>query len=453
MAGTLTGIGGRQQIWNLGNNMIDTSNLVELELQALNMKKTPYTTEKQQLTQDKQLYTSLKTEFSSFTQTFKNLASFKGNEKKVTTTQDGYINVIADGGAISGTFNMTIKQLAQRHQIASNDIKIDEKLPAEETLEINGKLLKVTTEMTYKDLINKINDGDYGVSAYTLGGKVFMSAKKEGMGGEIKFTSEKSDLFQKMGLSTVDGKAVNVVNEAQDAIYSINGIEGKSASNTIETLPGVKVELLKVTESKVSDGGTGTDTKGIDLKFTVSDSNVTEASNLIKKMVADYNKAVSTVDLFAGKDGAFQGQVIMQSIRQVMNSVVTFSQDDNYLFTFGIQIKQDGTLEVDDETLTKALKEKPDTAKQFFFSSNGLGKMMEAPLEKLFGDKGVVGERVKSIDSRVSDLDRKISDIDMQNKQKQDEIVKKYQKLESTLAALDSQLKTIKAMTKQKSDD
>jgi len=31
--------------------------------------------------------------------------------------------------------------------------------------------------------------------------------------------------------------------------------------------------------------------------------------------------------------------------------------------------------------------------------------------------------------------------------------VKKYQKLESTLAALDSQLKTIKAMTKQKSDD
>ncbi|MBJ8206227.1 hypothetical protein JDS91_34355, partial [Bacillus cereus] len=80
----------------------------------------------------------------------------------------------------------------------------------------------VTTDMTYKDLINKINDGDYGVSAYTLGGKVFMSAKNEGMGGEIKFTSEKSDLFQKMGLSTVDGKAVNVINEAQDAIYSLS---------------------------------------------------------------------------------------------------------------------------------------------------------------------------------------------------------------------------------------
>ncbi|EEL71472.1 MULTISPECIES: flagellar hook-associated protein 2 [Bacillus] len=459
MAGTLTGIGGRQQIWNLGNNMIDTSNFVELEMQALDMRKTPYTNEKNQLSQDKLLYTSLKSEFSSFTQTFKNLAAFKGNEKKVTTTQDGYINVKADGGAIAGTFNMTITQLAQRHQIASNPITdINAKLPKDETLKLGGKDLKVTTDMTYKDLINKINDGDYSVSAYTLGDKIFMSSKKEGTDGKIDFSGNTSTLFQDIGLAKADGTAVNTINEAQNAKYSINGIGAESFTNTIEALPGVKIELLKVTESKVdekTDAGTTTDpkAKGIDLKFTVSDSNVTDASNVIKKMVADYNKAVSTIDIFAGKGGAFQGQAIMQSVRQAMNNVVTFSQDGNYLFSFGIQLKQDGTMEVNDEQLTQALKDKPDAAKQFFFGSNGLGKMMEDPLDKLFGDKGVVGERVKNIDSRVSDLDKKIKDIETQNLQKQDEIVKKYQKLESTLAALDSQLKTIKAMTKQKSDD
>ncbi|ABK84820.1 flagellar hook-associated protein 2 [Bacillus sp. Gnz1/3] len=458
MAGTLTGIGGRQQIWNLGNNMIDTSNFVELEMQALEMRKTPYANEKNQLSQDKLLYTSLKSEFSSFTQTFKNLAAFKGNEKKVTTSQDGYVNVKADGGAIAGTFNMTITQLAQRHQIASKEIDVDAKLNRDETLKLGGKELKVTPDMTYKDLINKINDGDYGVSAYTLGNKIFMTSKKEGEDGVINFKDNTSTLFQDIGLANKDGVAVNVINEAQNAEYTINGIKGKSSTNTVEALPGVKIELLKVTEPKVEgtpDAGTTTEpkAKGIDLKFTVSDSNVTDAANVIKKMVADYNKAVSTVDIFAGKGGAFQGQAIMQSVRQAMNNVVTFSQDGNYLFSFGIQLKQDGTMEVNDEALTKALKEKPDAAKQFFFSSNGLGKMMEEPLDKLFGDKGVVGERVKSIDSRVSDLDKKIKDIETQNLQKQDEIVKKYQKLESTLAALDSQLKTIKAMTKQKSDD
>ena len=462
MAGTLTGIGGRQQIWNLGNNMIDTSNFVELEMQALEMRKTPYANEKNQLSQDKLLYTSLKSEFSSFTQTFKNLAAFKGNEKKVTTSQDGYINVKADGGAIAGTFNMTITQLAQRHQIASNEIKdINAKLPKDETVKLGDKELKVTTDMTYKDLINKINDGDYGVSAYTLGNKIFMTSKKEGATNEIKLEKTPPNVLTELFYSKVESTTemkLNTINEALDAKYTINGIDGTSPSNTIETLPGVKIELLKATEQKVEgtpDAGTTTEpkAKGIDLKFTVSDSNVTDASNIIKKMVADYNKAVSTVDIFAGKGGAFQGQAVMQSVRQAMNNVVTFSQEGNYLFTFGIQLKQDGTMEVNDEALTKALKEKPDAAKQFFFSSNGLGKMMEEPLDKLFGDKGVVGERVKNIDSRVSDLDKKIKDIETQNLQKQDEIVKKYQKLESTLAELDSQLKTIKAMTKQKSDD
>ncbi|PDZ46180.1 flagellar hook-associated protein 2 [Bacillus wiedmannii] len=464
MAGTLTGIGGRQQIWNLGNNMIDTSNFVELEMNALDMRKTPYTNEKNSLSQDKLLYTSLKSEFSSFTQTFKNLAAFKGNEKKVTISQDGYINVKADGGAIAGTFNMTITQLAQRHQIASDQIEnIDAKINSDETLKLGGKELKVTSDMTYKDLINKINDGDYGVSAYTLGNKIFMTSKKEGEDGVINFVGNKSSLFQKIGLANDDGVALHEINKAQNAEYTINGIKGDSSTNTIEALPGVKIELLKVTEEKVEEKpvekpevepkATETKAKGIELKFTVSDSNVTDASNVIKKMVADYNKAVSTIDIFAGKGGAFQGQTIMQSVRQAMNNVVTFSQDGNYLFSFGIQLKQDGTMEVNDEALTKALKEKPDAAKQFFFSSNGLGKMMEEPLDKLFGDKGIVGERVKNIDSRVSDLDKKIKDIEAQNLQKQDEIVKKYQRLESTLAALDSQLKTIKAMTKQKSDD
>ena len=60
----------------------------------------------------------------------------------------------------------------------------------------------------------------------------------------------------------------------------------------------MKIELLKVTEQKVEEkpvenpGGESTEVdpktteaqaKGIELKFTVSDSNVTDASNVIKK--------------------------------------------------------------------------------------------------------------------------------------------------------------------------
>lgn len=90
MAGTLTGIGGRQQIWNLGNNMIDTSNFVELEMQALDMRKTPYTNEKNQLSQDKLLYTSLKSEFSSSHKLLKTWRLLKGMRKSYNITRQLY---------------------------------------------------------------------------------------------------------------------------------------------------------------------------------------------------------------------------------------------------------------------------------------------------------------------------------------------------------------------------
>ena len=48
-----------------------------------------------------------------------------------------------------GTFNMKITQLAQRHQIASDEIKdIDAKLNRDETLKLGDKELKITSDMT-----------------------------------------------------------------------------------------------------------------------------------------------------------------------------------------------------------------------------------------------------------------------------------------------------------------
>ncbi len=67
-----------------------------------------------------------------------------------------------------------------------------------------------------------------------------------------------------MGLAKADGTALNTINEAQNAKYSINGITDESSTNTIEALPGVKIELLKVTEPKVEgapDAGATTDQK------------------------------------------------------------------------------------------------------------------------------------------------------------------------------------------------
>ncbi|ARO59479.1 MULTISPECIES: flagellar hook-associated protein 2 [Bacillus] len=450
MAGTLTGIGDRQQIWNLGNNMIDTSKLVELELQTLEMKKTPYNNQKQLLTTERNVYASMKKEFGNFLQVFKDLNEFKGNEKKTTLTKEGFVTAQADAAAIAGTYTVTVEKIAERHQITTkpvDKIDLDAKIEKDVTFGINGKEVKVSKDMTYKELVNKINNGNYGVSVYSLGGQLFFTSTTAGEKGAINLVDGKEGFLEEIGLvkSSIDkdnNKVFTVAHEitaATNAEYTINGIKDSSVSNKIDTIPGLIINLEKVTTEPI--------------KITVEDSNIKDSIDLIKKMKDEYNKAVSTLDLFAGENGAVQGSSIAFSISNTMTNIFRYSQDGKFLNDFGIQVDKSGNMTLDEEKLKNAFKEDQETVKQFFFGFTGLGHDMEKKLNGIFGDEGVIGKRSKSIEKQVKDLDDKIRDIDKVNKEKQITIIDKYSKLESTLAALDNQLKTIKAMTKQKSDD
>lgn len=457
MAGTISDYGGRQQIWNLGNNMIDTSKLVDLELQALEMKKSPYTTQRQTLTNEKNVYASMKKEFGSLVQVFKDLYAFKGDEKKTTLSKDGFMTAQADAAAIPGTYTITVERVAERHQITTAPLtppktpegteqkfNLDLKLEVDDVFQINGKEVKVTKDMTYKDLVNKINNGNYGTSVYTLGDQLFFTSTTAGEEGKLKLSDGSNGFLQKIGLVTSESKdGVNTiahqVTAATNAEYTINGIKGTSKTNKIEAIPGLIINLDKVTTESIT--------------LTIEDSDIKNSIDLIKKMKDEYNKAVKNLDLFTGKNGVMQGNNVSFAISNAMTSIFKFSQDDKYLFSFGIQIDKTGNMTLDEEKLKTAFKENPESTKQFFFGLNGLGHDTEKKLDGIFGDEGIIGKRSKSIEKQVTDLERKIQDIDKVNKEKQTTIIDKYAKLESQLALLDSQLKTIKAMTKTKSDD
>ncbi|WP_448163006.1 flagellar hook-associated protein 2 [Bacillus mobilis] len=459
MAGILTGVGGRQQIWNLGNNMIDTSKLVELELQTLEMKKTPYNNQKQLLTTERNVYASMKKEFGSFLQIFKDLYAFKGNEKKTTLSKEGFVTAQADASAIAGTYNITVEKIAERHQITTkpvdlsdssnpkNKIDLDAKIEKDVTFGINGKEVEISKDMTYKDLVNKINNGNYGVSVYSLGGQLFFTSTTAGEKGAINLVDGKEGFLEEIGLvkSSLDDKNNKVftvahqITAATNAKYTINGIQDTSISNKIDTIPGLTINLEKETTEPI--------------KITIEDSNIKDSIDLIKRMKDEYNKAVATLDLFAGENGAVQGSSIAFSISNMMTGIFRYSSEGKYLNDFGIQVDKNGKMNLDEEKLKNAFKEDQETAKQFFFGITGLGHDMEKRLDGIFGDEGVIGKRSKSIEKQVKDLDDKIRDIDNINQEKQKAIIDKYSKLESTLAELDSQLKTIKAMTKTKSDD
>lgn len=452
MLGTkFTSFMGRPRVWNVSSDVMGTSKMRSTEKSEFEIKNKAYTNEKDELLKDKQVYMNLKSEFNSFSQTLNEMATFKGEEKKVTTSQEGHIKVKANRDAIEGTFHMTVTQLAEHHQIVSNAINVDEKLNVNDVLQIGDKELKITSDMTYKDLIHQINNGDYGVTAYTQGDKIFMHAKKVGESNKIELKDGASDLFKKLFYTPVETSQIdepdnttqkfvlNTINTAKDAKYILNGIEGTSDSNTLKQLPGVEIELLKETTEN-------TNGKSKELKFTVSNSGVSDATKLIKKMVADYNNIASSYEEYAGPMRSLQGHAVMADIYREMNNVVRFSQGGNYLSTFGIQLTDDGIMKVNDAKLTKALEEHPGAAKQFFFSTEGVGKMMGKSFEEIFGDNSIISDRIKNINSRINDLENRISYIDFYNKEKQDVNVDKYQRLEIASLLLNNQMNIMRSM-------
>ncbi len=83
-------------------------------------------------------------------------------------------------------------------------------------------------------------------------------------------------------------------------------------------------------------------------------------------MKDEYNNAVKSLDLFAGENGVMQGSNVSFAISNAMTSIFKFSQDDKYLFSFGIQIDKTGNMTLDEEKLKTAFKENPEATKQFF---------------------------------------------------------------------------------------
>ncbi|KLA35404.1 hypothetical protein [Bacillus cereus] len=57
---------------------------------------------------------------------------------------------------------------------------------------------------------------------------------------------------------------------------------------------------------------------------------MSEATNLIKKLVTDYNQVASSFEDFTGAMGALNGHAIMNDIYREMRNLVGFSQDGNY---------------------------------------------------------------------------------------------------------------------------
>jgi flagellar hook-associated protein 2 len=325
----------------------------------------------------------LQTSLTSLTtsSTFQNKSVSSSDEKVLTAT--------TVSTATAGKYDFNVTQLADNHKLATDPTltnaqftsatdnvgtgtlvfkfgttDYDKDTDTYNSFTQNADKATATVEITDGSLIgirDAVNKADIGVNAsivfdgsyYRL---TFTSETGAANSLEITTTDDDADNTDTAGLSLLSFSStanhLEQTGAAQDATFSVNGINVTSDSNTvIDTIQGVTIQLLD----------TGSSTLAVDL-----DKN--KASNAISGFVEDYNALISTINDLSKYNpdtreaGLLNGDGVLRNIdsqvrRMLSSAVAGVGGDISTLTDIGItRSGSDGTLVLDNEKLGKLLE-------------------------------------------------------------------------------------------------
>lgn len=282
-----------------------------------------------------------------------------------TNSQPSALGITTTSSATAGVYNIEVTQLAQATRRASNSIASGTTFNSGAAFDLTVTVGTTSTAIsvstaTPEGVVSAVNaeTATTGVSAqlintgsaYTL---VFTGT--EGDGNDFTISSASSDLtFQSTTLQ-----------DAQDALLNINGIDITSSSNTVdEALTGVTLNLYTTT--------TGTARIGLNPEISTVKAN-------IQALVTAYNNFSDSVKVLSDRSseveefgGALAGDSLLQSIKSQVRSMITGdftlytdtvnltdpqNANINAAWQVGLSFDRNGKLQLDETKLDTAFSE------------------------------------------------------------------------------------------------
>jgi len=286
--------------------------------------------------------------------------------KKIDTTTDK-IGLNIGGGWITASLTGTIQDALD---------------------ELNGQLsnLKVALNSSGEITISR-NDGSDISSNIASDFQVKIGTFDDSDPSDVKLTNEKRDL----GKFTTQNTFENVITEAQNAFYTIDGMAISSRSNNDDkTIDGTTFTLKKVTEGALS----GPVKVSLELDKDAIVGNITafiEEFNALLSFIDENAKATvkEDTDKVTGKKtstrevGCFSGDSGISSLRDNLKRMMTGiideiagTQNNGYSTNYssasrlGITTQKDGTLGIDKDKLTKAITADFEGVRRLFTSND-----------------------------------------------------------------------------------
>jgi len=252
-----------------------------------------------------------------------------------------------------------------------------------------------------------------------------------------------ADIAEQLGLITSSGTFKNEIQKGQDAMYTIEGIQKTSSSNTItDAVQDMSFELLKESADPV--------------QITVSqDSDA--LTDKMKTFVNAYNSAIQFINSYTGEGAALQGSSLLNNAKQTLRSIL-FDKGDNGMMMFqvgleGDGIAKDGTIKLNETKFKEAVNGDYQNVLSFLTGTNGVANRFYEKMNEYTKSSGVIDTKTDSIDRSVKSLNDMLERKENAYDKLQESLVDKYSKLEATMTTLNSTLDILKAQIKSLSGD
>lgn len=236
--------------------------------------------------------------------------------------------------------------------------------------------------------------------------------------------------------------SAGIISKAQSAVLYVDGLKVISDSNSVTTaIDGVTLNLASVqSAADISAGKTVDVTVGVD-KAAVK-------SNL-QKFVDGYNSLMSTagqltavVQVGEGENpvtGALVGDATVRGlVSGLRGELVKLAGESGFraLAELGITTQKDGTLKIDDATLTSALDNDFDKVAEYLAGDSGLMGRLEARVDNYLKSDGIFDQRTKALQGTLSNIDDQREALDLRIEKVQERLVAQYSAMDQLVANL-----------------
>ncbi|WP_051237901.1 flagellar filament capping protein FliD [Lacticigenium naphthae] len=443
-----------------GIDMATIDQMIEAESGKLRQ----FQSKQQNLTAEKNAWKDVNTRLDSLQKKMTTMKEAPLYNSKIATIDNSELaSVTADSSAVSGDYFLHIEQLATRSQVNFGKIlTADQTTSSELTLttsltleDADGKSFNVDAEATdsLKDIVEKINaqskEAGTSVSATIINDRLVFMDQKTG----DRAINVTGDLATSLGVAAADA----TTNPGQKAVFTINGIQMESDSNTVDDA----VEGLSFTLKQQS-----TTTQATNLTVKEDFESTTKA---VKDFVDQYNSVMSFVDeqldvgdpsADSNKTGSLVGDgTLIRAQSQLRSLMTSTNQDENGAFTqlkeLGITVDRDGKATLDETKLTEALSENADGVKNFFTATvsevNAAGETVEKEVglsdrfttiidSYIQKDTGIISSRSSSIERTIEDIDDQITTFNRRLESKRQRYIKQFTALDTAMMQAESQL-------------